>query len=218
MHDQNGRTLRVEILLSLPDSLGRPRVNVGWVADNERIQLHGEPTGLRDRPHVVRIALSKNGEDVMARAKEVARFLIQVAANSDEPDYLTNLRLQKLLYYVQAWSLVMRGKPMFAERIEAWVHGPVVREVYGTYASNGANVITPEAVGDEDFDLAADEKEFVGSVWESYKGYSASKLREMTHQEDPWRNAREGYGPADNCNAEVTTKSIREYFQDIPSE
>ncbi len=153
----------------------------------------------------------------MARATEVARFLVHLAANADEPDYLTNLRLQKLLYYVQAWSLVMRGKPMFPERIEAWVHGPVVRDVYGRYAANSCRVISPDDIGDEDFDLADDEKAFIGSVWESYNGYSASKLREMTHQEDPWRNAREGFGPADSCDVEITRESMRDYFKDTPS-
>ena len=65
----------------------------------------------------------------MAKAVEVARFLAYLAANDVEPDYLTNLRLQKLLYYVQAWSLVLRkSADFFQERIEAWVHGPVVRE------------------------------------------------------------------------------------------
>jgi uncharacterized phage-associated protein len=154
----------------------------------------------------------------MARAKEVARFLVHLAANSDEPDYLTNLRLQKLLYYVQAWSLVMRKQAMFGERIEAWVHGPVVREVYAAYANNGGRVILPEDIGEEEFGLTDEERSFVGSVWESYKGYSASKLREMTHEEDPWVNARKGCGPADSCEAELSREAILEYFRDTPAE
>lgn len=62
----------------------------------------------------------------MASAYEVAQHLIRLAEFEEEPDYLTHLRLQKLLYYVQAWSMAMRSRPMFPERIEAWGHGPVV--------------------------------------------------------------------------------------------
>jgi len=154
----------------------------------------------------------------MGRATEVARYLVHLAANSEEPDYLTNLRLQKLLYYVQAWSLVMRKKAMFPEKIQAWVHGPVVREAYKRFASKGDAPILPEDIGSAEFSLARAEKGFIASVWESYKGYSASKLREMTHQEDPWINARKGYGPADACAEEITVDAIREYFADVPSE
>jgi uncharacterized phage-associated protein len=154
----------------------------------------------------------------MANAKEVARLLVHLAANESEPDYLTNLRLQKLLYYAQAWSLVMRKKPIFSQSIEAWVHGPVVREVYAQYADNGDRVISPDGIDATKIKLTPEERSFVGSVWESYKGYSASKLREMTHQEEPWINARNGYGPADSCEVVIAHKAMRDYFQDAPSE
>jgi uncharacterized phage-associated protein len=157
------------------------------------------------------------GSDLMAKAVEVARFLAYLAANDVEPDYLTNLRLQKLLYYVQAWSLVMRNRPMFEERIEAWVHGPVVREAYYHF-KNGDAPILAEDIGEPNFDLDDDDREFIGRVWGSYKGYSALRLREMTHEEDPWINARKGYGPADRCEVEITQQALREYFNDVPDE
>src|SRR5688572_9971276 len=59
-----------------------------------------------------------------ASALDVARYLIQLAAAEDEPEELSHLRLQKLLYYVQGWSLAQRGEAMFPDRIEAWAHGP----------------------------------------------------------------------------------------------
>src|SRR5689334_12279943 len=73
----------------------------------------------------------RNGK---ASAMDVAKFLIYLSACEDEPDYVSHLRLQKLLYYVQGWSLALRGKPMFVERIEAWAHGPVVKNVYAILA------------------------------------------------------------------------------------
>jgi uncharacterized phage-associated protein len=119
---------------------------------------------------------------------------------------------------VQVWSLVMRKKPMFPEKIEAWVHGPVVKQVYRKFASKGSLPIMPDDLGGTQFDLSQSERKFIASVWESYKGFSASKLREMTHQEDPWKNAREGYGVADKCEKEITHSAILEYFGGAPAE
>lgn len=157
----------------------------------------------------------------MARAIDVARCFVRLASIEEEPDFLTHLRLQKLLYYAQAWSLVQRGGPLFPERIEAWVHGPVVREVFSAFKQYGDNVIPPNDVEDcglprtlEDpvESLTPDEHTFVASVWESYKGFSASKLREMTHGETPWIAVREGLPPLEKGEREITHESLRKYF------
>ena len=154
----------------------------------------------------------------MAKAIEVGRYLSYLAANEEEPDYLTNMRLQKLLYYVQAWSLVMRGRPMFGERIEAWVHGPVVREAYQQFRKHQDAPILPDDIGDAEFDLEDDDREFISDVWGTYKVHSASRLRQMTHEEDPWINARKGYGPADKCEKEISCDALRDYFSSLPDE
>ena len=148
----------------------------------------------------------------MASAYEVARYFAHIAVNDEEPDYLTNLRLQKLLYYAQAWSLVMRDKPLFPERIEAWVHGPVVCDVWDAFKAKGTGPITEDTIGEPVFDLTDDEQEFVRSVWDSYNSFSALKLREMIHEEDPWIIARGGCGAAERSNSEITHQALREYF------
>ncbi|GHU75690.1 hypothetical protein AGMMS49992_20150 [Clostridia bacterium] len=63
------------------------------------------------------------------KAIDAANFLIDICAKSDQHDYMTNLRLQSLLFYAQGWSLVLRGEPLFDDPIEAWDHGPVVPSV-----------------------------------------------------------------------------------------
>ncbi len=82
----------------------------------------------------------------MASAYEVARCLVRLAAHDEEPDYLTNLRLQKLLYYAQAWSLAMRDKPLFDDRIEAWPSGPVVPSVFDRFLGLGRRSLLPDDV------------------------------------------------------------------------
>ena len=148
----------------------------------------------------------------MANATSVARALIRLGAGEDEPDLLTHLRLQKLLYYVQGWSLALRGAAMFEGRIEAWPHGPVVRSVYGVFAKYGSDPIPPTEGDEEDSDLTEDDVDLIGSVWESLKGYSASGLRWKTHHEAPWVDARHGLGDAEPSNNEITQEAIRTYF------
>lgn len=147
----------------------------------------------------------------MAKSLDVARNLIHLAAAEEEPENLTHMRLQKLLYYVQGWSLALRGKPMFNGRIEAWAHGPVVRELYSHFTQYGENPIQVNEIPDSE-ELDTDEVEFIQSVWESYKPYSASSLRAMTHKEPPWVDARGSCAPADRCDTEITHDAMRRYF------
>jgi uncharacterized phage-associated protein len=146
-------------------------------------------------------------------AIDVARYLIQLAASDEEPEYLTHLQLQKLLYYVQGWSLGMRGIPAFPSRIEAWAHGPVVRDVYPYFADYGYQPIMNYSTPPSD-SLNPEDREFIESVWNVYKVYSPSSLREMTHKEAPWLDARKGYGPADRCEVEITQAAMQDFFRD----
>lgn len=149
----------------------------------------------------------------MASARDTAAYLTHLAQSGEERDPLTPLRLQKLLYYVQGWFLAVRKVPAFPERIEAWAHGPVVPDIYHELKQFGGKsfVIDIDALSPVP-DLSDDERSIADEVWESYKDYSASKLREMTHREEPWVNARRGYGPADRCNVEITPDALAAYF------
>ena len=150
----------------------------------------------------------------MLGAIEVARYLVHLAANAnDEPDYLSHLRLQKLLYYVQGWSLATFNKPMFPERIEAWAHGPVVRDIYRQFNEKGRRAITLEDFeSQDDFEFEAEDRELIWAVWDTFKDHSALSLRKMTHDELPWTNARKGFDPADRCDQEITHEAMTDYF------
>lgn len=151
------------------------------------------------------------GRREMADAYEVAKYLLQLAACEDEPEPLTHLRLQKLLYYTQGWSLGLFGTTLFRERIEAWAHGPVVRDVYPRFANFGNQPIPPEGIAAA-AGLSEDEQEIIGSVWEAYKGFSATSLRDKTHDEPPWKDARKGFSPAEKCENEITPESMHKFF------
>jgi uncharacterized phage-associated protein len=141
----------------------------------------------------------------VATALSVAQELVRLSLSEPEPDPLTNLRLQKLLYYAQAWSLMVRGSELFPEDMEARRHGPVVPDVYRHFAEGSSSaIVAAERVTESD--LSDDEREFVGRVWEAYKRYSAVRLAEMMHDETPWRKAWDGRP------APIPIEAIEEFF------
>lgn len=148
-------------------------------------------------------------------AIDVAKYLVLLAASEDEVDCLTPMRAQKLLYYNQGWSLVHRDAPLFRERIEAWAHGPVVPEVFQAMKIFGRNAI-PTEFGDSK-NLAEEERDFVRSVWDVYKPYSALSLSDMTHREPPWKNARGNLPREASSSREITHAAMRGYFSTLAS-
>ncbi|MHB1629887.1 MAG: Panacea domain-containing protein [Bacilli bacterium] len=108
-------------------------------------------------------------------------------------DNITQLKLQKLCYYAQAWHLAFTGKPLFEEEFEAWPHGPVSRALRAKYRKSGWQSIPPGDIH-RSFDparaLTDDESNTLQIVWNKYGGFTATRLEELTHQEYPWRAAR----------------------------
>lgn len=123
----------------------------------------------------------------MLSSIDVAKyFLGQI--DEDAGDLISNLKLQKLLYYAQGFHLALHGEPLFAERIMAWTHGPVVSEVYHYYKQYGSGPIPgPEDVKIEVYDERTSQ--FLDEIFRIFGQFSAWKLRNMTHSEPPWRAA-----------------------------
>lgn len=148
----------------------------------------------------------------MANAIDVALYLLWLSSQEDdEPELMTNMRLQKLVYYVQGWSLALNGSPMFSEAIEAWDHGPVVNDLYHRFKNYKSDPI-PAAEFSAVPNLTTTQMAFVREIWECYKIYSATQLRNMTHREKPWRLARVPCRPEGSCREVVTHQSMRDYF------
>ena len=145
----------------------------------------------------------------MAKALDVAEYLLS-KADTTEND-MTHMKLQKLLYYCQGFSLVLLGHPLFPEVIEAWLHGPVVPVVYQAFKRYGKAPLERTGLGAIDA-LTSEEKALIDDVYFVYGGYSAAKLRNLTHSEAPWLNAE---GKADNT---ITPKSMSAFFPTLLEE
>ena len=141
-------------------------------------------------------------------AHEIALWLKNWAATGDEDESedLTNLKMQKLLYFAQGRYLAQYGTPLFSDRIEAWQHGPVVPDVYREMKYQPSKLAPSD---DYDFGhLDKRTQSFLVGIWNSYGQYSACKLRDMTHQHGPWSR----YFDPGKRGVEIPQAAIKEYF------
>jgi len=122
---------------------------------------------------------------------------------------MSAMKLQKLVYYSQAWSLVWDEKPLFDAKIEAWANGPVVRELYEKH--RGQFLVTAWPDGDPS-KIKGKAKRTVDSVLSFYGDKSGQWLSELTHKERPWRDARQGLSDEDRSSREITLAALEEYY------
>ncbi|GHU64163.1 hypothetical protein AGMMS49983_09310 [Clostridia bacterium] len=136
----------------------------------------------------------------MYRANEVAAWIIKQSVAKGQP--ITNLKLQKLLYYIQGAFLALRDAPLFDEEILAWKHGPVVREVYDQYKQFGESAILDTVTEIPAFTNI--EELMLTEVFARYGKFTAGQLVSKTHNETPWRDV--------STNDLITKESIQTYF------
>lgn len=144
----------------------------------------------------------------MQNYSDVAKFFIHLANATGS--YISNLKLQKLVYYAQAWHLALCDAPLFEEDFQAWVHGPVIPALYQEYKKFGWRPILEEVKEPE---FPEDFNCFLNEVAQVYFACDAYELERMTHQENPWLKAR-GRLPIDApCNEIISKESMREYYK-----
>lgn len=134
---------------------------------------------------------------------DVAAYILQKCGT------ITAMKLQKLLYYSQAWSLVWDETPLFREPIEAWANGPVVREVYELH--RGVFAVDHWPQGDAG-NLAQPQRDTVDAVLEHYGSKPAQYLSDLTHEERPWKEARLGIPEGSRGYAQINIATMAEYY------
>lgn len=144
----------------------------------------------------------------MRRAMDVASFFIE-ASLTDYGDPATNLRIQKLLYFAQGWSLVKLGKPLFSEKIETWDIRPVIKSVYKNLQTHGADSI----MNSGDFKLSKFKKEEISlllDVFMKYRNDSTSCLASITHKN--WSSWYKAYHEGAGNRHEISLDEMKKYF------
>lgn len=147
-------------------------------------------------------------------ALDVAKWFIN-ATDRESGDAITHLKVQKLLYYAQGWTLAYFGKPLFSEDMQAWAHGPVVVSVWDQYRDFGFQAIPEQKVTRK---VSGDAADLLDSVNERYGIYSAKRLEKMTHAEQPWMKARGALSPEARCTEVIPKGDMRAYFDVLKSQ
>jgi uncharacterized phage-associated protein len=122
---------------------------------------------------------------------------------------LTTMKLQKLVYYCQAWSLVWDEQPLFHEKICAWANGPVVYELFKEHQGQYKVSSTKKGYTNK---LNKTQRETIDAVLEYYGNKSSQWLSDLAHMEDPWRQARSGLSDNVRGYNEITHASMMEYY------
>lgn len=143
----------------------------------------------------------------MSDVRHVAEYILR------ELGEISALKLQKLVYYCQAWSLVWDDEPIFDARIEAWANGPVVPELFNIH--RGQFRVAPGSFAQGDLNLPENHIDTIDVVLEFYGDKSSQWLSDLTHQEDPWNIAREGVPDSERSNQEISLASLAEYYSSL---
>lgn len=167
--------------------------------------LHGQSRQKRSGHH--RITGQKmNG--AKHTAMEIADWFLR-RVDRESGDSITHLKLQKLVYYAQAWYLANHGKPLIEEDCEAWAHGPVFQSVYDKFKNNSWDAL-PATPKPPTIDGAISS--FLEQVYKVYGPVSAKVLENQTHKEAPWVNTRGDLRPEARCNSPIKKTMIRDFY------
>lgn len=156
--------------------------------------------------------------EVEPLSKLSERMLLTISYVFKKAEEVTPLALQKILYYIQGIYMALFGKEFFCEECEAWIHGPVFKDVYEVFRDFKYNPIddTRFSVLQNRFnELSEAEKKIIDLVLETFGMYSGKILEQITHKETPWMDARDGYLPEEPSNEIISKESIKKYFTEV---
>ncbi|CCG41827.1 Panacea domain-containing protein [Magnetospirillum molischianum] len=140
----------------------------------------------------------------MADVRDVAAFILRQCGE------MTAMKLQKLVYYAQVWSLVWDERPLFPQRIEAWANGPVCPDLYRLH--QGLFRVGPHEIPGNPDEIDGDGQDTIRGVLNFYSDKSAQWLSDLSHQEAPWRDSRAGLADGDRGSREITHAAMAEYY------
>lgn len=144
----------------------------------------------------------------------ISNYFIRLGIINNRP--ISNKKLQKLVYYSQAWSLALYGQPLFEEDIQAWVHGPVIPSLYQKYKNYQFHPITNYQLLEETPRLNC--AELLDEIWDIYGKYDSNYLESLTHRETPWINARAHLEPDENSDNTISLEDMKIYYSSLLNE
>lgn len=142
---------------------------------------------------------------------DVADYLLHFA--QEHGDVMTPLKLQKMVFYADAWYMALNaGSELIPEQFEAWVHGPVARDLYARFADYKWQPIAEDIICP---DLPERVKNHLDEIYDVFGGFTAYELEQMTHQEKPWMIAREGLPMDEPCRNLIDKKITADFYRSM---
>ena len=167
---------------------------------------------LTDAAYRKALSAAESIESLFSVSDKMLRAIAYIFEKLEE---VTPLMLQKLLYFIQGVYSALYGKPVFEEDCRAWVHGPVYPEVYELFRDFKYNPIDDARFailsGTEDA-LTDDEKRVTDLVVNTFGMYGGKVLEKITHNEEPWMEARKGYGDSIPSSELLQKERIMKYY------
>jgi uncharacterized phage-associated protein len=148
----------------------------------------------------------------MYKASTIAKYFIWKSKKANKK--ITNKKLQKLLYYAQVWSIVIKKERLFDDKIEAWIHGPAINKIYEEYKKFGYRDIDIQ-ISDDDINEELKNNGLLDEVWKVYGKFDAEYLEKLTHSEAPWQNARENLDSSEPSSNEIKIDDIKQYYSKL---
>lgn len=161
----------------------------------------------------------------MADIKDIAQYTIMRLLQNGNT--ICHLKLQKILYYLQAWYLVyFNHKLLFEDAPEAWVNGPVYRVIYDIYKDKGMynqfsmDTIIPKGEAETTFisrimaamKLTSDDLAFIEAIYRHYGAMPHDYLVYLTHSQLPWNEARKGLQPFEYTDQKISFDIMYSYY------
>lgn len=145
----------------------------------------------------------------MANVFDVAKYILE---NTGE---ISTYKLQKLCYYSQAWNLVWHDVPLYDSPIMAFAHGPVIKELYD-YHKDQFSIKSSDIKKCKLSNILTDsEKDTINRVLQFYGNKTAQWLSDLTHMEEPWRNARKGIPDGQPSSKVISLNDMMEYYSSL---
>ncbi|MDR2496832.1 MAG: DUF4065 domain-containing protein [Tannerellaceae bacterium] len=142
----------------------------------------------------------------MHKAIEIAQVFLRLS-HPECGDIISNLKLQRLLYYAQGFHLAIYGTPLFEDLVEAWNYGPVVPSVYQIYRGHGTGALPVDNSTEVHCSISEDQLAIIEEVYDVYGQYSGLKLMHLTQHEEPWKSTPTGRGNV------IDTAKMEQFFR-----
>jgi len=144
----------------------------------------------------------------MAKVYDVAKYILKSQGS------MSTMKLQKLTYYCQAWSLAWDGVPLFEEEFRAWANGPVCPELFEKHKGK---FVVDESLFSEtsDYRFTGDETETINAVLKFYGNETSHYLSELTHKERPWMETRGKLPQGASSNKVISKELMQEYYNGL---